>query len=115
MLSRKLFISLPVAALALTLLFVPVQNMNAQGYDGMIEGVVEPAEANAVVWVIEDAEVVARIETDPENGAFQQEVPTGTFQVYIEPQEEGYVIFEVPDVEIDSGETTDIGTINVEE
>ncbi len=113
--SRKLFISIPVAALVMILLFSPAGEIQTQENEGYLEGAVEPAEANAVVWVIEDAEVAARIETDPENGEFSQPVPTGTFQVYVEPQEEGYVIFEIPDVEIEGGETTDLGTINVAE
>ncbi len=115
MISRKLIISIPVAALMLALLFNPAGEIQAQENEGHLEGVVEPAEANAVVWVIEDAEVAARIDVNPENGEFSQPVPAGTYQVYVEPQEEGYVIYEVPNVEIESGEATDLGTIDVEE
>jgi len=115
MLSRKLIISLPVAALALVLIFSPIADIQSQDNEGYIEGVVEPADANAVVWVIEDAEVAARVEANPETGEFSQSVPAGTFQVYVEPQAEGYVIYEVPNVEIESGEITDLGTLDVSE
>ncbi len=83
-----------------------------QEEEAVITGTVEPAEAYPVIWVIDGNEAVAQQEAE-RNGEFSVQVPSGTFDIYVEPTVEGYEIGYVEDVSVSSGDDKDIGVIEI--
>lgn len=81
---------------------------------GAITGTVEPAEALPWVYAISDEDTLAGTRADT-TGAFTViGLPSGTYQVSIEPSADGFGSAVVPNVNVASSDTTDIGTIELE-
>jgi len=82
---------------------------------GSISGVIQPAEALAMVEAQYYGETVASTEADPETGEFILEgLQAGTYDIVITPGAEGYESKTLSDVSVDAGENNDLGDIHLE-
>lgn len=100
-------------------LLKPVIRAYAQAETGIITGVVEPyVEGTMVSTEMEGDE--GEVETvsafvEEETGAFRLiGLPTGTYDIVVDAGED-YAPVTVEDVEVEAGETTDVGVIELEE
>ncbi|TVQ04704.1 MAG: DUF4382 domain-containing protein [Balneolaceae bacterium] len=93
----------------------PVINTARLELSGAIEGTVAPAEALPWVYAIAGADTV-RGTRAAENGDFLLiGLISGTYQVAINTAEEEYPNKVIPDVVVNAPETTNVGTVNINE
>ncbi|MFO8028863.1 MAG: DUF4382 domain-containing protein [Cyclonatronaceae bacterium] len=100
-------------------LLKPVIRAYAQAETGIITGVVEPyVEGTMVSTEVEvdegEVETVSAF-VEEETGAFRLiGLPTGIYDIVVDPGED-YTPVSVEDIEVEAGETTDVGVIELEE
>lgn len=81
---------------------------------GAITGEITPSESLPWVYAIAEEDTVAGTKAD-ETGSFTIiGLPSGTYQVSVEPSAEGFGSAVVPDVPVASRDTTDVGIIELE-
>lgn len=91
----------------------PVIRVVTTETSGTIAGNVEPADYSGFVHATTEEDTVTTSTSD--NGDFQlRGVPDGTWKVTAESTSDDYDDSEVEDVEVAAGETTDIGTIQLQ-
>ena len=81
---------------------------------GTITGSVNPAEALPWVYAIADEDTLAGTRADTTGVFTVIGLPSGTYQVSIVPSVDGFANAVVPNVEVASRDTTDLGTIELE-
>lgn len=92
----------------------PVIRANFQAETGKIAGVIEPAEARPIIFAIQDSDTLASTFADTLNGEFQlMSLPEGVYRVAVEPRNDKYVNADINEVEVVNSETTDLGTIEI--
>lgn len=92
----------------------PVIKAKEKAITGNIEGVVEPADAEPVVYAIADEDTLASTIADTDNGEFRLiGLEEGSYDVSVDPRNEDYESTTVEGVEVEVEETTDIETIEL--
>ncbi|WP_257957549.1 DUF4382 domain-containing protein [Parapedobacter tibetensis] len=91
----------------------PVIRVFTELTDGRIRGMVEPMEANPIVYAINEADTASAIPNA--DGFFMfSGLPEGTYTVVAEPDEaSGLAVYEKPGVPVTFGIVSDIGTITL--
>ncbi len=90
----------------------PVIRATNEAITGNIGGTIEPPEARAVVAAVANDETISTTYADEDNGEFLLfGLEEGTYDVSVEPREEGYSDTTIENVPVEVDETTDIGTI----
>jgi hypothetical protein len=93
----------------------PAYRIQAVATSGAIAGTAEPAEARAVVKLMNNTEVVTTTYADLNTGEFKLiHVPEGIYNLLIEALEGEYEPAEVNNVQVTIGNTTDVGTISLD-
>jgi hypothetical protein len=96
-------------------LLKPVIRASNEAETGNISGIVSPFEARAAVYAIVGEDTLSTTYADEENGEFLlMSLEEGSYDVAIEPREDGFVAVRIEDVEVETGETTDLGTIELD-
>jgi len=95
-------------------LLKPVIRASNRAETGNIAGVVTPFEARAAIFAIVGEDTLSTTYADDENGEFMlMGLDQGSYKVSVEAREEGYEPKALDDVEVEVGETTDVGTIEL--
>ncbi|MEX0680506.1 MAG: DUF4382 domain-containing protein [Balneolales bacterium] len=93
----------------------PVIRATNQAITGNIGGVIAPFEARAVVYALADGDTISTTHADVANGEFLLVgLEEGTYDVSVEPREEGFSGNRVDGVTVELDKTTDLGTIVLE-
>lgn len=94
----------------------PVIRASNMAQTGNIGGSVDPAESRPVIYAIQNSDTLASSIADTVSGEFRLiGLGEGTYTVSIDPRADGYEITDTTGVEVTVGETTDLGTIEVNE
>lgn len=97
-------------------LLKPVIRASNMATTGIISGTVLPAEAKSQVHAIVDEDTLTTTFADTTDGTFELVgIGEGSYTVAFEPREEGFVGQDTTGVEVVAGETSDIGTVQLEE
>lgn len=92
----------------------PVIKAVEKAITGNIEGVVDPVDSRPVVYAIADSDTLASTVADTANGEFRLiGLEEGTYDVSVDPREDGYGSVTVEDVSVTVEQTNDIGTVEV--
>ena len=99
-------------------LLQPVIRATSEAVTGNIAGVVEPVEAEATIYAIDNSgsepEVVSSTPADDVDGSFKLVgLEAGIYTVSVEPANENYQTEEITGVEVTVGETNEVGTITL--
>ncbi|MEX0894277.1 MAG: DUF4382 domain-containing protein [Balneolaceae bacterium] len=93
----------------------PVIRASSVSEDGNIAGTVLPPDARPAVYAISNQETLTSTFSDPETGEFKLiGLSEGSYTVSFEPREDGFDGTELEGVEVEPGETTDVGEIELE-
>lgn len=96
-------------------LLKPVIRVSNEAETGNIGGVISPIEAMAVVYAIAGEDTLSTTYADEETGEFLlMSLTEGSYDVAIVPGEAGYESKRIEDIEVEKGETTDLGTIELD-
>jgi hypothetical protein len=94
----------------------PVIRFQVLNVTGDISGQVEPVEANALIVVSQQGEIVTTTYADEINGTFKIiALNPGQYNVLVISREDESVFVELPDVVVEVDQTTDLGTISIDE
>lgn len=96
-------------------LLKPVIRTVAFAETGAIEGNIEPAESLPWVYAIAGADTIAGTRANSEGEFRLIGLLSGSYQVAINPSEDGYSEEIISDVNVTAPDTTDLGVINLEE
>lgn len=96
-------------------LLKPVIRAVAFAETGAIEGNIEPAESLSWVYAIAGVDTVAGTRANAEGEFRLVGLLSGSYQVAINPSEEGYSDEIISDVDVIAPDTTDLGVINLGE
>lgn len=96
-------------------LLKPVIRAVAFTETGAIEGSIEPAESLPWVYAIAGTDTVAGTRADAEGEFRLVGLLSGSYNVAINPSEEGYSDEIISDVDVTAPDTTDLGVINLDE
>ena len=97
------------------LLLKPVIRATNLAATGKIVGTVLPAEARSEVHAVQNDEVITSTFADETDGTFELPgLDPGTYTVRFEAREDGYGVTETTGVEVEVGEASDIGTVELE-
>lgn len=92
----------------------PVIKANEKAITGNIEGTVDPATAEPVVYAIADSDTLASTVANTETGYFRLiGLVEGTYEVSIDPRNSDFQNETVPDVSVVVEETNSLGTIEL--
>jgi len=92
----------------------PVIRASNEALTGNIEGVVNPIEARAAVFAIAGEDTLSSTYANEESGEFLLVgLEDGTYDVSVEPREEGFGSEYLENVEVSVGETTNLETIEL--
>lgn len=92
----------------------PVIKATEKAITGNIEGTATPAEAEPMVYAIAGQDTLASTVADTSNGFFKLiGLEEGTYDVSVNPRNDGYSEKTVSDVEVTVGNTTDIETVDI--
>jgi len=92
----------------------PVIRASNEAVTGNIGGVVNPIEARAAVFAIAGEDTLSSTYANEESGEFLLVgLEDGTYDVSVEPREDGFGSEYLEDVEVTVGETTDLETIEL--
>jgi len=92
----------------------PVIRATNEAVTGNIGGVVNPIEARAAVFAIAGEDTLSSTYANEESGEFLLVgLEDGTYDVSVEPREDGFGSEYLEDVEVTVGETTDLETIEL--
>ncbi len=95
-------------------LLKPVISATNQAVTGNIAGVVDPAEAEPVVYAIAGSDTLTSTQADTSDGSFTLVgLEAGTYTVSIDPTNDTYQSQDTTGVDVTVGETNDIGTITL--
>lgn len=95
-------------------LLKPVIEATEKAITGNIAGVVNPAEAQPVVYAIAGSDTLSGTIADTTNGDFRLiGLEEGIYDVSVEPRNEDYQPATVEDVEVEVEATNDIGTVEL--
>lgn len=99
---------------AVKYLLKPVIMAKEKAVTGNIEGVIDPAEANSVVYAIADSDTLASTIADTTNGDFKIiGLEEGSYDVSIDPRNDDYQSETVEDVSVTIGQSNDLGTVEL--
>ncbi len=97
-------------------LLKPVIRANNQAVTGNIGGIVDPAEAHAVVYAIANSDTLASTVADTSDGSFRLVgLEEGTYDVAFDPRNDNYESADTTGVDVVVGETTNLGTIQLQQ
>ena len=87
-----------------------------EALNGAIKGMVNPSDANAVIYAIQEEDTVASTYPNEEGMFMLRGIEEGVYTVSIDLPDDGLFVDEViEDVNVNIGEITDLETINLEE
>ena len=96
-------------------LLKPVIRATSEADAGNIAGEVEPVDAHPWIYAIAEEDTLSSTRADEESGEFMlMSLEEGTYDVAFEPVE-GYEETTIGDVEVEAGETTEFGTVEISE
>lgn len=99
---------------AVKYLLKPVIMAKEKAVTGNIEGVIDPAEANSVVYAIADSDTLASTIADTTSGDFKIiGLEEGSYDVSIDPRNDDYQSETVEDVSVTIGQSNDLGTVEL--
>ena len=94
----------------------PVIRASMEALNGAIKGIVNPSDANAVIYAIQEEDIVASTYPNEEGMFMLRGIEEGVYTVSIDLPDDGLFVDEViEDVNVNIGEITDLETINLEE
>lgn len=94
----------------------PVIRANNQAQTGNIAGTVDPAESEPIIYAIQNSDTLASSIADTVSGEFRLiGLAEGSYTVSVDPRTDGYEITDTTGVEVTVGETSELGTIVVDE
>ncbi|MDX1637585.1 MAG: DUF4382 domain-containing protein [Balneolaceae bacterium] len=97
-------------------LLKPVISASNQAVTGNIDGTVSPAEAEPVVYALSNQDTLATTYADTTDGYFKLiGLEEGSYTVSIEPTNENYASTDTSGVTVTVGETSNLGTIELEQ
>ncbi|MEX2477577.1 MAG: DUF4382 domain-containing protein [Gracilimonas sp.] len=97
-------------------LLKPVIKATNQAITGNIEGTLSPVEAEPVVYAIANGDTLSSTFADAESGVFRLVgLEEGSYTVSVAPTNENYASKDNAGVEVTVGETTDLGSIDLEQ
>jgi hypothetical protein len=92
----------------------PVIKAKEKAITGNIEGTVNPAEAEPVVYAIANSDTLASTVADTSDGYFKLiGLEEGTYDVSVNPRNDNFSDETVSDVDVTVEETNDIGTVDL--
>ncbi|MCW9709098.1 DUF4382 domain-containing protein [Fodinibius salsisoli] len=95
-------------------LLKPVIKASEKAITGNIEGVVNPADAQPVVYAIAGSDTLASTIADTTSGDFRLiGLEEGSYDVSVNPRVDSYQSATVEDVTVQTGKTKDIGTVEL--
>ncbi len=95
-------------------LLKPVISAKEKAITGNIEGTVDPADAEPVVYAIANSDTLASTVADTSNGYFKLiGLEAGTYDVSIDPRNDSYQSKTVQDVSVTVEQTNSLGTIQL--
>lgn len=95
-------------------LLKPVIRAQEKAITGNIEGVVEPAGSQPVVYAIADSDTVSSTVADTTSGEFRLiGLQEGTYSVSVDPRNDNYQSSTIENVDVTVEETNDIGTVEL--
>ncbi|WP_069130151.1 sigma-70 family RNA polymerase sigma factor [Rhodohalobacter halophilus] len=101
---------------AIDYILKPVIRASNEALTGNIEGVVNPVEARAAVFAIAGEDTLSSTYADEESGYFMLVgLEEGSYNVSVNPREEGYEETIIEDVSVTVGESTDLETVELNE
>lgn len=93
----------------------PVIRASSVSEDGNITGTVLPLDARPAVYAISGPDTLTSTFSDLETGEFELVgLSEGSYTVSFEPREDGFEGAELENVEVEPGETTDVGEIELD-
>jgi hypothetical protein len=93
----------------------PAYRLQAVATSGSIAGIVEPADAQAVIKLMNNSEIVTTTYANVDTGEFKLiHVPEGTYSLLVEALQGEYGTAGVNDVQVTIGNTQDVGTIHLD-
>lgn len=99
---------------AVKYLLKPVITAKEKAITGNIEGVVDPAEANSVVYAIAGSDTLASTIADTTSGDFKViGLEEGSYDVSIDPRNGDYQSETLEDVNVTIGQSNDVGTVEL--
>lgn len=94
----------------------PVIRASMEALNGAIKGMVNPSDANAVIYAIQEEDTVASTYPNDEGMFMLRGIEEGVYTVSIDlPDDDLFVDEVIEDVNVNIGEITDLETINLEE
>lgn len=95
-------------------LLKPVIRAKNEAVTGAIAGTVNPVEARPTVHAIQGSDTLATTVADTSSGEFELiGLDEGSYDISIDPRNDGYETKDTTGVEVTIGETNDLGTIEV--
>lgn len=99
---------------AVSYLLKPVVKATNQAITGNIGGTVSPAEAQPVIYAIADSDTLSSTIADTTDGTFKLiGLEEGSYTVSVNPRNDTYQPKDIADVSVTVDQTTDLGTIEV--
>lgn len=99
---------------AVKYLLKPVIKAKEKAITGSIEGTVNPADAEPVVYAIADNDTLASTVADTSDGYFRLiGLEEGSYNVSVDPRNDSYQSASLEDVSVTVGETNDVGTVEL--
>lgn len=93
----------------------PVIKAKEKAITGNIEGTANPAEAKPVVYAIANSDTLASTVADTSDGSFRLiGLEEDTYDVFVEPRNDDYGEVTVSDLDVAVGETSEIGTVDLQ-
>lgn len=93
----------------------PVIRATNEAVSGNIEGMIEPIDARAAVFAIAGEDTLSSSYANEETGYFMLVgLEEGSYSVSVEPREEGFGSEWIDEVSVTVGESTDLGTIELD-
>lgn len=95
-------------------LLKPVIRAKNEAVTGAITGTIDPAEAQPMVYAVQDSDTLASTAADTSSGEFTlMGLDEGPYDVAIRPRNDSYQNADTTGVDVTIGETNDLGTIQV--
>lgn len=95
-------------------LLKPVIKASEKVITGSIAGTIDPTEAESVVYALADSDTLTSTIADTSSGEFRLiGLEEGSYDISIDPRNDGYESTTVDDVSVTVGETNNIGTVEL--
>lgn len=97
-------------------LLKPVVSASSQAETGNIAGSVDPADAEPFVYALSNSDTLSSTKADTSSGDFELiGLEEGNYRISVDPTNDMYQMADTTGIEVTVGETTEIGTITLEQ